>query len=86
MNAVKLLTFLQQGNVVRINNESEYARFTRFLTRQTTAPYTGPIENDAISAGSSERSILIKDGISGTLKLKNISTDDSAERIIHNIP
>ena len=32
----------------------------------------------AISAGSSERSILMKDGISGTLKLKNISTEDSA--------
>lgn len=33
MNAVKLLTFFQQGNVVRINNESEYEKFTSFLTK-----------------------------------------------------
>ena len=39
------------------------------------------MDRAAISAGSSERSILIKDGMSGTLKLKNISTDDSADRI-----
>ena len=39
------------------------------------------MEKEAINAGSSERSILINDGISGTLKLKNIRTDDSADKI-----
>lgn len=32
MNAKKLLIFLQEGNVVRIDNETEYVKFTRFLT------------------------------------------------------
>ena len=50
------------------------SRLTRFLTRQTVAPLRGPNANAASSAGSSEKSSLMKLGISGTLKLMNIST------------
>ena len=50
----------------------------RFFTRQTIAPESGPIANAAIRAGSYEKSILIKLGISGTLKLIIINTADNA--------
>ncbi len=56
----------------------------RFLTRQTIIPETGPSENEAISAGTSEKSSLRKDGIKGTPKLRNISAVDSAAKIAVN--
>lgn len=56
----------------------------RFLTRHTIIPDTGPRENDAIRAGTSEKSSLRKDGIKGTPKLRNISAVDSAAKIAVN--
>ena len=53
-------------------------RFTRFLTRHTHTPYQGPSAYEAMSAGSSEKSSLIKLGIIGMLKSRNISADDIA--------
>ena len=32
MNALKVLIFFQTGNVVQINNESEYVKFIRVMT------------------------------------------------------
>ena len=46
----------------------------RFLMRHTHTPHSGPKAKEAMSAGSSDRSSLMKLGISGTLKLMNIST------------
>ena len=42
--------------------------------RQTATPLSGPSANDAISAGSSDRSSLMKLGMSGTETLMYIST------------
>mgnify|MGYP000405831489 FL=1 len=47
---------------------------TRFFTKQTATPLTGPSVNAAISAGSSEKSSEIKLGINGSWKCKNIKT------------
>lgn len=55
-------------------------RLIRFLIRQTITPLNGPYANAAISAGSSEKSILIKLGINGTLKLRNIRTVETAAK------
>ena len=51
----------------------------------TVMPETGPNVKDAMRAGSSDRSILIKLGISGTLKLKNISTVETADSIATDV-
>ena len=56
-------------------------RLIRFLIRQTTTPPTGPSAKEAISAGSSDRSSLMKLGISGTEKLRYISTVATAPSI-----
>ena len=48
------------------------------MARQTAAPESGPKLNDAISAGSSEKSIVIKLGINGSFSPSLISTIDSA--------
>ena len=56
-------------------------RLTRFLIKQTNTPESGPILYAAISAGSSENSILINDGINGTLKLSIIRIADTADKI-----
>ena len=53
----------------------------RFFTKHTVAPAAGPMLKAAINAGISERSILIKAGIKGTLKLIIISTADMADSI-----
>ena len=52
----------------------EKKRLIRFLMRQTATPLSGPSANDAISAGSSDRSNLMKLGMSGTETLMYIST------------
>ena len=52
----------------------------RFLIRQTRTPDTGPSENAAISAGTSEKSSLRKDGIKGTPKSRNIKTVEIAAK------
>jgi hypothetical protein len=57
----------------------------RFLIRHTVTPAAGPKVKDAIKAGSSDKSILIKLGISGTLKLKNNSTVDTAASIATDV-
>lgn len=51
------------------------------FTRQMITPQSGPMANDPISAGSSERSILINDGINGTEKSRNIRIYATAESI-----
>ena len=53
----------------------------KFFIRQTATPETGPILNAAISAGSSEKSNLINEGIKGTLKLSIIKTVETAPNI-----
>ena len=55
-------------------------RLIMFFTRHTNTPATGPIVSEAITAGKSEKSNEIKLGISGTLILNSISTDDIAAR------
>jgi len=63
-------------------NRSVYKeRFKTFLIRQTATPHTGPMLNAVISAGSSEKSIFINDGIIGILKLSIIKTADTADII-----
>lgn len=47
-------------------------------------PDTGPNEYAAISAGTSEKSSLRKDGINGTPKLTNMSAVESAAKIAVN--
>ena len=49
-------------------------RLIRFLIKHTATPLTGPIEKEAIRAGSSEKSMAKKLGTMGRLKLRNIST------------
>ena len=56
-------------------------KLIKFLIRQTITPLTGPSANEAISAGKSETSILMKLGISGVLKSKNIKTAATAYKI-----
>ena len=48
--------------------------------RQTATPLTGPKLKAAIRAGSSEKSMEIKLGIRGTLKLNSISTAEIAPK------
>jgi hypothetical protein len=50
-----------------------------FLTKHTAAPHKGPNKKDAMSAGSSDTSISIKDGINGTLNANIINTDATAD-------
>ena len=52
-----------------------------FLIRHTTTPLTGPRAKEAIRAGSSEKSSLMKLGMMGTVKLKNISTVATAPKM-----
>ena len=54
-------------------------RCKRFLIRQMTVPLNGHIAKEPISAGSSEKSSLIKDGIIGMLNSNIISTNAMAE-------
>ena len=56
-------------------------RLIRFLIKHTPTPLKGPNANEAISAGISDKSILIKPGINGTLKSKNIKTAETAAKI-----
>ena len=56
-------------------------RLIRFLIKQTITPDMGPMLKEAMSAGSSEKSNLIKEGINGTLKLSIINTVAMADRI-----
>ena len=45
-----------------------------FFRKHTATPLAGPMEKAAIRAGSSEKSSLTKLGMTGRLKLRNIST------------
>lgn len=58
--------------------------FIRFFIKHTIMPDTGPNEYAAISAGTSEKSSLRKDGINGTPKLTNMSAVESAAKIAVN--
>ena len=57
------------------------SKWIRFLMRHTAHPQTGPMANDAIKAGSSETSSLIKLGIRGTAVSRNIRTKAIADNI-----
>ena len=48
------------------------------MTSAMITPYSGPMEKDPIKAGRSDRSILMKDGMSGTEKSNCISTMETA--------
>lgn len=50
----------------------------RFFIRQTNTPDTGPMEKEAIKAGTSEKSSLIKLGMNGTENERDMSTAESA--------
>ena len=52
-----------------------------FLIKHTTTPHKGPIANEPINAGSSERSILINAGMNGTEKYRNIKIYATADNI-----
>ena len=55
-------------------------RLMIFFTRHTKTPAMEPIVSEAITAGKSEKSNEIKLGISGTLILNSISTEEIAAR------
>ena len=56
-------------------------RCSTFLIRQMITPATGPYAKEPIKAGSSDKSILMKLGINGTEKSKNINTYAMADSI-----
>ena len=57
----------------------ENGRFIAFFSKHTSTPHHGPRLKAVISAGSSEKSIFIKFGIIGILKLSIIKTADIAD-------
>ena len=57
------------------------ARLMRFFRKHTATPLAGPMEKAAIRAGSSEKSSLTKLGMTGRLKLRNISTVATAPKM-----
>ena len=57
------------------------ATLIKFLIRQTNTPDTGPKANDAMRAGTSEKSSLMKLGMNGTEKDSAIRAADKAAKI-----